>query len=132
MFVKSLQVKFANDLNISSKEASYLFTVIGVCSAIARVLFGIIVDHKWLTPLQGVQLSTLINGILFMLATLSNKYLHLVLFACAFGLASGIFATSLMLFFLSTLEPSMSAIGLGMGYFVSSISVCGGAPLVGK
>ncbi|KAK3740167.1 hypothetical protein QZH41_014085, partial [Actinostola sp. cb2023] len=48
----------------------------------------------------------------------------------AFGVASGIFVTSLVVFLQSVLEPSKSAMGLGMGYFVSSIAVCGGAPFV--
>lgn len=89
-------------------------------------------DRKWITPLQGIQIAVLTIGLSFMLTTLAKAYLHLVFFACIFGFCNGIFVTSQVLFLQSVLEPSKSSIGLGMGYFVSSLGVCVGAPLAGR
>lgn len=125
-------MRFAKDLSVSSKKASYLLIAIGLFSSLARVLFGAVLDRKWISPLMGVQLATLLMGISYIVSTQSTNYFHLVLFASAYGITNGLFVTSQVIFLQTSVQPSKSSIGLGMGYFVSSIAVCGGPPFVGK
>lgn len=126
------QVRFAKDLNISSKDASYLFIYIGITSTVSRILAGQVIDKKWLTPLQVVRLFSLIMGIAIIVFAFAKEYSHFVIYSVVYGITSGGFITSQNVFLQSILEPEKSAIGLGMGYMVFSVAVAGGPPFVGK
>lgn len=58
--------------------------------------------------------------------------MHFVIFAVVYGLANGAFITNAAIFFLSVAGRERGHISLGMGYMLSSISICGGPPFVGK
>jgi predicted MFS family arabinose efflux permease len=126
------QVRFAEDLDISSKDASLLFIYIGICSTISRIVIGQVIDKKWLTALQCVQLCSFTMGVSIVLSSFAKEYSHFVMFAVAFGVTNGGFVTAQSVFLQTILEPDKSAIGLGMGYMVFSVAVCAGPPFAGK
>ncbi|KAK3733574.1 hypothetical protein QZH41_000277 [Actinostola sp. cb2023] len=66
LFVPSIHlIRFAEDRDITSSKSSLLFIYIGVFSTVIRLVVGKLMDKRWLTPLQGVQLSsfTIAQGI---------------------------------------------------------------------
>ncbi|XP_048585794.1 monocarboxylate transporter 3 [Nematostella vectensis] len=131
-FIPNLHiVRYAEDLLISGTKASQLFIYMGICSTVFRVFMGRLLDLKWLTPLQGVQVSALIMGLSIIALGSVSSYYHFVIFAVFFGSGSGAFVITQAVMFQTSLETKKSAIGLGMGYFCLSVTVVSGAPTVG-
>ncbi|KAK3730146.1 hypothetical protein QZH41_016924 [Actinostola sp. cb2023] len=126
-------VSFAKDRNISGSKASLLFIFIGVCSSVSRIMIGKVIDKKWLTSMQGLQLSVFIIGSSLIPFTQAKEYYHFVLFAIFYGLGNGAFISTQNYFLLTCFGDSRKdALGYGMGEVVSSLPVFIGPPIAGK
>ncbi|EDO46850.1 predicted protein [Nematostella vectensis] len=133
LFVPNIHiVRFATDLHISSDKASWLFTYIGVTSTVCRAIIGKVLDMRWVTPLQGVQISSLLMGVSIIALGSATEYTHFVVFAVFYGVGNGIFVTTQAVFFQTSVAPSKSAMGMGMGFMTCSVAILIGPPICGK
>ncbi|XP_048585690.1 monocarboxylate transporter 5 [Nematostella vectensis] len=132
LFVPNIHiVRFATDLHISSDKASWLFTYIGVTSTVCRAIIGKVLDMRWVTPLQGVQISSLLMGVSIIALGSATEYTHFVVFAVFYGVGNGIFVTTQAVFFQTSVAPSKSAMGMGMGFMTCSVAILIGPPICG-
>ena len=126
-------MSFAKDRNISASKASLLFTFIGVCSGLFRVLTGKVLDKKWLSSVRVLQLSSFIVGSSLLFLTQAKQYYHFTLFAICFGLGNGAFIIGQEFYLMTCFgNARKDAVGYGMGMVVKSMPIFAGAPIAGE
>lgn len=128
-----LQISLANDRNISSTKSSLLFTYIGIFSTIAQIVIGRVIDKRWLTSLQSVQLSSYLLGLTLILFALADTYIYFVVLSVLFGAANGAFVAAQTVFFLTCFgDLKKDAVGYGVAHMTKSIPLFTGAPIAGS
>ena len=131
-FTLSLQVKFAQDLDISANKASQLFIYFGLFSMFGRIVSGRLCDITWLDPHYIYQFSLILDGTAALLLPQATSFAHLAIYASFHGLADGIFVCTLYILLLRSVEPALRNSAFGFGSMTYSIPVAGGPALAGK
>ena len=79
------------DSGISKVDAAFLLSIMGICSGIARLSHGIIIDKKLITALHFQSLAQVIAAISCILIGISSTFVTMTIFVIVFGTSSGIF-----------------------------------------
>lgn len=124
------QIRFCGDLGISSERGSRLFIYYGLCSAIGRLLAGILCNNPRVNSFFVLQAAEFVVGLSTILVTLASKYTPLVIYAVIYGLSDGFFCTSLS-FLLLTVSPLKTAAVIGWEMTLVAFFVASGPPLGG-
>lgn len=126
-----LQIRYCEDLGISAEKGSRLFIYYGLCSAIGRLLAGILCNHKKVNTFYVFQVAEIVAGLSIILVTLTTTYTPLVIFIVVYGIADGFFFTSLCAILL-TASPLKTAAVIGWEMMLVSVFLASGPPLAGK
>ncbi|CAH1797665.1 unnamed protein product [Owenia fusiformis] len=123
---------FAIENNVSTTEAAWLISVIGIANTLGRVFMGWVADFPKVDPLLLHNIALLISGIATMLAPFCTTYVPLMIFAGVFGLcvATFISLTSIVLCNILGLEKLTNA--FGMLTLFRGISSIVGPPIAGS
>ena len=126
-----LQIRYCEDLGISSEKGSHLFIYYGGCSAIGRLLAGILCNHPRVNAFFVFQAAEFVVGLSTILVALTRTYTPLVIYIVIYGLSDGFFFTSLSVILL-TASPLKTAAVLGWEMMLTSVFLASGPPLAGK
>ena len=126
-----LQIHYCEDLGIWSEKGSQLFIYYGGCSAIGRLLAGILCNHPRANAFFVFQAAEFVVGLGTILVTLTSTYTPLVICVVIYGLSDGFFFTSLSVILL-TASPLKTAAVLGWEMMLTSVFLASGPPLAGK
>ena len=118
-------------MGISAEKGSRLFIYYGLCSAIGRLLAGILCNYKKVNTFFVFQAAEVVAGLSTILVTLTTTYTSLVIYVAVYGLSDGFFFTSLSVILL-TASPLKTAAVLGWEMMVVSLFLASGPPLAGK
>lgn len=127
----SFQLRYCEDLGISSEKGSKLFIYYGGCSAIGRLLAGIMGNHRRVNAFFVFQAAEFVVGLSTILVTLTTTYTPLVIYIVVYGLSDGFFFTSLSVILL-TASPLKTAAVLGWEMMLTSAFLASGPPLAGR
>ncbi|XP_058957671.2 monocarboxylate transporter 10 [Pocillopora verrucosa] len=123
-------IRYGEDLGISAEKGSKLFIYYGLCSAIGRLLAGIMCNNEKVNPFYVFQAAEFVAGLSTILVTLTTTYTPLVIYVIVYGLSDGFFFTSLS-FILLTASPLKTPAVLGWEMMLTSAFLASGPPLVG-
>jgi len=123
-------IRYCEDLGISSEKGSKLFIYYGLCSAIGRLLGGIICNHRRVNPFFVFQAAEFVVGLSTILVTLATSYAPLVIYIIIYGLADGFFFNSLCVLLLVA-SPLKAAAVIGWEMMLVSFFLASGPPLAG-
>lgn len=123
-------VRYCEDLGISSDKGSQLFIYYGLCSAIGRLLAGVLCNHPRVNTFFVFQAAEFVVGLSTILVTLTSTYIPLVIYIVIYGLSDGFFFTSLSVILL-TASPLKTAAVLGFEMMLTSVFLASGPPLAG-
>ena len=124
------QIRYCEDLGISAEKASKLFIYYGGCSAIGRVLAGILCSHRRINAFFIFQAAEFVAGLSTILVTLTSSYSWLVVYIVIYGLSDGFFFTSLSINLLTACPLKTPAV-LGWEMLLASLTLASGPPLAG-
>ena len=108
-----------------------MFIYYGGCSAIGRLLAGILCNHPRANAFFVFQAAEFVVGLGTILVTLTSTYTPLVIYIVIYGLSDGFFFTSLSVILL-TASPLKTAAVLGWEMMLTSVFLASGPPLAGK
>ena len=128
----AIQVKFSEDLGVSSEASSRLILYLGINIVIGRFVCGIICSFKRLNKWYIVQGVLLVNGVWTLLLTLAQNYGALVAYAVVFGFCDGTMATVFNILALTCVDESKAASAFGLALMISSVSAVVGPPISGE
>ena len=111
-------------------KASKLFIYYGGCSAIGRVLAGILCSHRRINAFFIFQAAEFVAGLSTILVTLTSSYSWLVVYIVIYGLSDGFFFTSLSINLLTACPLKTPAV-LGWEMLLASLTLASGPPLAG-
>lgn len=118
---------FAKDLNIGSKEAAFLISIIGISNTVTRILVGLITDQPWADALLINYISLILGGVTTFLVPFYTGYALLAAYAVVFGACIATFVSlrSIIMVELMGIEKLTSAFGLvvlcqGLSSFIGS------------
>ena len=126
------QVKFSEDLGMSSDASSRLVLFMGISIVIGRFVCGFVASLKCLDNwfvLQGV---SLIMGVSIMLVTLAQNYEALVSYALVFGFCDGALATIFNILCMTCVDQARVASAFGYLLFIGSVLTLAGPPVSGR
>ncbi|XP_016939325.1 monocarboxylate transporter 12 [Drosophila suzukii] len=105
---------YAETLNISKTEASYLIATIGVANTVGRIILGYISDKPWVNRLLVYNVCLTACGISTAMVPLCHDYQSLAFYCIAFGFTIGAYVglTSVILVDLLGLDKLTNAFGL--------------------
>ncbi|KAH8373871.1 hypothetical protein KR200_010865 [Drosophila serrata] len=105
---------YAETLNITKSEASYLIATIGVANTVGRIVLGYISDKPWVNRLLVYNLCLTACGVATVMVPLCHDYRSLTLYCTAFGFTIGAYVglTSVILVDLLGLDKLTNAFGL--------------------
>lgn len=126
-----LQIRYCEDLDISAEKGSQLFIYYGLCSAIGRLLAGILCNHKKVNTFFVFQAAEFVAGLSTILVTLTTIYTPLVIYIVVYGVADGFFFKSFSVILL-TASPLKPAAVIGWEMMLVSAFLASGPPLAGK
>ena len=127
-----IQVKYAQDLGISSDASSRLVLYLGITTAIGRFVAGFLCSINRLNNWHILQCSTLINGISMILVTLAHNYAPLVAYALVFGFCDGAVITVFNIQALTCVDHTRAASSFGHMLMIASVTSLVGPPISGK
>lgn len=125
-----LQIRYCDDLGFSAEKGSKLFIYYGLCSAIGRLLAGILCNNEKVNPFFVFQAAEFVAGLSTILVTLTTSYTPLVIYIILYGLSDGFFFTSLSVILL-TASPLKTEAVLGWEMMLTSAFLASGPPLAG-
>ena len=135
MFVFTLfyshQVRYCQDIGITSDAASQLFIYYGLASCVGRLVTGRLCDFEKVNTFYVYQAAELVVGTGTLLVTLATSYLHMIIFIVIYGLCDGIFITSLNVLLLTTVSPERTPAAIGWEMQISSLFLASGPPIAG-
>ena len=108
-----------------------MFIYYGLCSAIGRLLGGIICNHRRVNPFFVFQAAEFVVGLSTILVTLATSYAPLVIYIIIYGLADGFFFNSLCVLLLVA-SPLKAAAVIGWEMMLVSFFLASGPPLAGE
>ena len=99
---------------VSTENANFLLSVIGISNTVGRVVAGWFSDFKWVNSLMVNNLAILLSGVCVMIFPLAQTYTALVVMALFYGffVATFVSLTSIVLVDLLGLDNLTSAFGL--------------------
>ena len=129
MLLFSPQIRYSQELGISSEKGSKLFIYYGLCSTIGRLLGGIICNYRRVNSFFVFQAAEFVAGLSTILATLATSYAPLVIYNIIYGLADGFFFNSLCVLLLVT-SPLKTAAVIGWEMTLVSFFLASGPPFL--
>ena len=126
------QIKYSEELNISTSKSSQYYMLLGGSSAAARILVGRLCDIKWINIRFVNQLGITITGVATCLLPLARSFTSVVFYSAVFGFTDGAFITSQNVILLGIVGPERRASAFGFGTMLCSFAVASGPPLAGK
>ncbi|KAK3718099.1 hypothetical protein QZH41_017203, partial [Actinostola sp. cb2023] len=121
-------VKYCLEVGITAQQGSNLFIFIGVCSLIATVVAGRVMDIQAVNPFHVNQIGSLMMALCMILIQMATKYYHFIIFSFFFGLGIGIFRTTVAVLFLNTVEPALVPYAWPFAEIFTSTGNAMGAP----
>lgn len=126
-------MSFAKSKQITASKSSLLYIYIGILSTISRIVMGKIIERKWLTPIQGVQFSSLLIGCSLIFFSQAKHYSHFIIFAIVYGFGNGSYQVSQAVFYMTCFtDIKMASVGWTTGYVFSAVALFIGPPFAGK
>ena len=126
------QVKFSEDLGVSSDASARLVLYMGISIVVGRFACGFVASLKCLDNwfvLQGV---SLVMGVSMMLVTLAQTYEALVSYALVFGFCEGASATIFNILSMRCVDQARVASAFGYLLLIGSVMALAGPPISGK
>ena len=80
---------YAKAAGASDLRASFIFTIIGICSLLARFLHGFLIDYKIINAVRLYSLASMFLSVGCSIIVFSSSYRSFVAFAVVFGLGIG-------------------------------------------
>ncbi len=78
-------------VGISKLEASFLMSIMGICSLIARCTHGMLVDKGWISAAYLDAIAYTVCGLASILSVFAKDYITSIVFSVFYGTTSGIF-----------------------------------------
>lgn len=121
----------AIDLGLSSRNAAFLISIIGITNTVGRVAVGFLSDQPWADCLVINNIALIIGGVATMFVPYYASYGQLAAYSSIFGLAVAVFVSlrSIIMVELMGLDKLTSAFGLVI--MCQGGSAFLGAPLAG-
>lgn len=125
-------MKYCLDLGISADSASRLFILFGLSSSIARIATGRICDVAWVNTIYIYQFGVIVDGFAIVVLPVIRKYTAFQVFSVVYGLADGIFITTMNSLLMFSVDEERRAAGLGLGNTLLSLGIVAGSPFAGE
>ena len=126
------QVKFSEDLGVSSDASSRLVLYMGFSIAVGRFVCGFVASIKRLDNWFVFQGVSLVMGVSMMLVTLAQTYEALVSYALVFGFCEGASATIFNILAMTCVDQARVASAFGYLLLIGSALALIGPPVSGK
>ncbi|CAB3371833.1 Hypothetical predicted protein [Cloeon dipterum] len=124
-------VKFVS-INFPSNDGKILIMCIGVASAVGRVAFGMLSDHKRINRVLLQQISLFFIGVLTMLLVAANAWTYMILISLGIGIFDGCFISLIGPIAFDLCGPQGASQAIGFVNGLCAISVTLGPTIAGK
>lgn len=126
------QVRYCEDIGISSDLASKLYIYNGLSSIFGKIFFGRLCDFQCVNARYICQAAEFVAGTATILVTLSKSYAVLAAYVVVFGICEGAFISTVITIILTCVPEEQRASAIGWQWLLSSFTLASGPPLVGE
>ncbi|XP_030837779.1 monocarboxylate transporter 9-like [Strongylocentrotus purpuratus] len=116
---------------VSELRASFIFTILGLCSLVGRLTHGFLLDFKLITPTKLYGLTSVLAGCSLYIIVTFGTYPAFVVYAIIFGLSTGAQIPLCPVLTKKYTAPSELASAFGLQSFFTGISQLLGTYLLG-
>ena len=127
-----MQVRYCEDIGISSDLASKLYIYHGLSSIFGTIIFGRLCDFHCVNARYVCQAVALLAGAATILVTQSKLYSVLAAYVVVFGVCNGAFACTVFIVILTCVPQEQRPSAIGWQWLLSSFTVASGSPMVGE
>ncbi|XP_061195728.1 uncharacterized protein LOC133203949 isoform X2 [Saccostrea echinata] len=124
-------VSYAQDIGIPPEKGSMLIMVLGITTAIGRVMFGKIVGLGVLNRLHMHQLSMVVTGTAVMMLPMIRSFIGIIFYVVVVGLVDGCYVVLLPVLTVSLMAGENSVTAWGFLIGTSSVTFTLGPPVAG-
>nr|XP_034334461.1 uncharacterized protein LOC117691801 isoform X2 [Crassostrea gigas] len=124
-------VSYAQDIGIPPEKGSMLIMVLGISTAIGRIMFGKIVGLGVLNRLHMHQLSMVVTGTAVMMLPMIRSFTGIILYVVIIGLVDGCYVVLLPVLTVSLMAGENSVTAWGFLIGTSSVTFTLGPPVAG-
>lgn len=124
-------VHYAVGLNIDRKLVNLLPTFISAGNAIGRIIFGEIFDLKCVNKLTLWKTLLFMSGVIALLGSFSQQFIHLVVFSIVYGAISGAHLAQGSVIIRLVVSKEFLSYGFTLTLFFQSFTLLAGSIMVG-
>ena len=124
-------VQYAVELDIDRKLANLLPTFISAGNVIGRIIFGRIFDLKCVNKLTLWKTLLFMSGVIALLGSFSQQFIHLVVFSIVYGAISGAHLAQGSVIIRLVVSKEFLSYGFTLTLFFQSFTLLAGSIMVG-
>ena len=119
-------------VGISKLEASFLMSVMGICSLVARLTHGMLVDKGWICAAYLDAIAYGICGVASILSVFAKDYVTSMIFSVVYGTTSGVFNSLYPVVTKDFVGTERLSDAIGVMHFILGIGSLMGVYFLGK